>query len=245
MSIKPDFSILPGRDNLDQFEKSYLKKSRSWFSPDVVLLTAPDGIKFVMKDWANSPYFIKQTWCRLAASREIKVYEKLRGMKGIPQLICTLGSYGFVMDWLDARPLPTTKLRDLLGLHFFELLTEIVEEMHSRGVAHGDLRRRNILRGLDGMPKLIDFETAVHFNSGTGKNWLFHAISEIDNITVIKIRARYFPGSVTSEEQQILSAVPWHLACGRFLRKKVYRPLTIKGRRKRLRKLNRKKGQQA
>lgn len=236
MSTKSDGSMLPGRGNLDQFEKSYLKKAASWVGPDVVLLTAPDGVRFVMKDWATRPFLFRSTWCRLAASREIKVYQKLRGMKGVPQLICTLGSHGFVMEWLDARTLPITKMRDLLGLDFFDRLTEIVHEMHSRGVAHGDLRRRNILRGLDGLPKLIDFETAVHANNTPEGGWLFRAISGIDDITVVKIRARYFPDSVTSEERLLLDEVPWHLAWGRFLRKKVYTPFTKKGKRKRARK---------
>lgn len=236
MSINSDRTMLPGRGNLDQFEKSYLKKATSWVGPDVVLLTAPDGVKFVMKDWAQRPLFFRSTWCRLAAGREIKVYEKLRGMEGVPQLICTLGNYGFVMEWLDARTLPVTKMRDLLGLEFFDRLNGTVNEMHRRGVAHGDLRRRNILRGLDGMPKLIDFETAVHADQGADKGWLFRAISNIDNITVLKIRARYFPDSITPEEQQMLDEVPWHLAWGRFARKKIYTPLTKKGHRKRARK---------
>ncbi len=235
MPTIPNCILVPGRDNLDQFEKTYLKKSTSWVGPDVVLLTAPDGVKFVMKDWGARSLLFRGTWCRVAASREIKVYQKLRGMKGVPQLISTLGSHGFVMEWLDARTLPVTKLRDLLGLEFFQDLTETVAEMHSRGVAHGDLRRRNILRGLDGTPKLIDFETAVHAEKSPGGGWLFRAVSTIDNITILKIRARYFPDSVTSEERQLLDEVPWHLAAGRFLRKKIYAPLTKKGYRKRVR----------
>ncbi len=224
--------MLPGRENLDKFEKSYLKKAKTWVSPDVVQLTAPDGVKFVMKDWSTRPFFFRDTWCRIAASREIRVYEKLRGMHGVPQLICTLGHHGFIMEWLDARPLPRTKMRDILGLEFFTHLSRLVDQMHERGVAHGDLRRRNILRGLDGLPRLIDFETAVHASDSADGGHVFKAVCQVDHITVLKIRARYFPDSVTEDERRILSEIPWHLKAGRYLRQNLYAPMTKKGRKR-------------
>src|SRR5690606_244877 len=146
--------------------------------------------------------------------------------------ICTLGQYGFVMEWLDARPLPRTKMRDILGLEFFDHLTALVEEMHKRGVAHGDLRRRNILRGLDGLPKLIDFATAVHSSDTPDGGRVFRAVCEVDHITLLKIRARYFPDSLSEEDRHKLEDVPWHLRLGRYLRQNVYAPLTKKGRRR-------------
>lgn len=220
---------------MGEFEKSYLKKSRTWFSPDVVLLTAPDGVKFVMKDWSARPTPIRQTWCTIAARREIKVYEKLRGMAGVPQLISEL-KFGFIMEWLDARPLPRRKMRDILGLEFFENLEKLVYEMHLRGVAHGDLRRRNILRGVDGYPRLIDFETAVHAGNAPDGGRVFKSLCVIDHITVMKIKARYFPENLTADEQNRLADVPWHLALGRYVRQNLYGPLTKKGRRKRSKK---------
>jgi hypothetical protein len=237
MPADADCTMFPGSDNIDRYEKLYLKKARSWAAPDVVQLTGPDGVKFVMKDWSERPLPFRETWCRVAAKREIRVYEKLRGMAGVPQLICNIGNYGFIMEWLDARPLPRTKMRDLLGLEFFTHLDDIVAEMHKRGVAHGDLRRRNILRGLDGLPKLIDFETAVHSGSGEGGGRMFRAMCNVDRITVVKIRARYFPESITDADRELLDDVPWHLAAGRYVRREIYGRLTKKGRRRRSKKL--------
>ena len=238
MSKATPSNMFPGRDNLEGFEKSYLKKSRTWFGPDVVLLTATDEVKFVMKDWSQRPAVFRKTWCSVAARREIKVYEKLRGMAGVPQLISVL-SQGFIMEWLDARPLPRRKMRDLLGMEFFTELEELVRQMHARGVAHGDLRRRNILRGVDGKPRLIDFETAVTSENIEQPGKVFRSVCEIDYITILKIRARYFPESVSPEEQEKLDQVPWHLATGRYIRQNLYGPLTSKGRRKRRKKRER------
>lgn len=198
----------------------------------MVELIAPDNVRFVMKDWSRRPFPFRHTWCRVAAGREMRVYEKLRGMQGVPQLISRLGALGFVMEWLDARPLPTRKMSDLLGVEFFDKLDDLVAEMHSRGIAHGDLRRRNILRGVDGNPRLIDFETAVSTDDAEEGGRLFRAIAEIDRITVLKIRERYFPESLSEEDYQRLHDVPWHLAAGRFARKNLYGPLTKKGRRR-------------
>jgi len=226
--------ILPGPENLDQFEHVYLKQARSWASPDVVELRAADGARFVMKDWSRRPLIFRLTWCRIAAGREIGVYEKLRGMQGVPQLISRLGKLGFVMEWLDARPLPSRKMKDLLSPEFFDHLDEVVDEMHNRGVAHGDLRRRNILRGLDGQPKLIDFETAVSTAHIHQPGKIFREACKIDKITVTKIRARYFPESLSEAKQALLDDVPWHLSWGRFMRRELYAPLTRKGRRRRM-----------
>lgn len=210
----------------------YLKKATTWVAPDVVELIAPDGVRFVMKDWSSRSLIFRYTWCRVAAAREIRTYEALRGMQGVPQLICRLGSLGFIMEWLDARPLPRSAMADLLGMEFFRKLDEILDEMHRRGVAHGDLRRRNILRGVDGNPKIIDFETAVHAKHSNDGGKLFRAVRDIDRITVLKIRARYFPESLSPEERERLDQVPWHLAAGRVVRKRMYAPFTKKGRRR-------------
>lgn len=223
--------LFPGPETIDQFERSWLKVSRTWFSPDVILLTAPDGVKFVLKDWSGRPWIFRQTWCRVAAWREVRVYERLRGMAGVPQLISRMGDLGFVMEWLDARPLPRTKMRDVLGLEFFRQLDALVRDMHDRGVAHGDLRRRNILRGIDGRPRLIDFETAVVAKGEDGGRF-FRALCGVDHITVLKIQARYFPESLSAEDRAALDSVPWYLAAGRFFRQHVYGKFTKKGRKR-------------
>lgn len=218
--------LLPTRKNLHKFKKQYLKKSRTPFTPDVILLEAPDGARFVMKDWSERPPLVRAVWSRFAAGREASTYKKIQGMTGVPQLIAQLDPYGFVIEWLDARPLPSRKFRDVLGKDFFETLDAILTEMHRRGVAHGDLRRRNILLGIDGKPRIIDFETALR-----GKNPFVRALAKVDRVTVLKIKHRYYPENTTPEELKILKDIPWHLRVGRFLRQTVYGAFSSKKRR--------------
>lgn len=225
--------LIPNRKNLSKFKKQYLKKSRTAFTPDVILLEAPDGARFVLKDWSKRSAFARTVWCRFAACREAKTYELLKGMNGVPQLISRLDSLGFIIEWLDAKPLPSRKFRDVLGNDFFQTLDQILKEMHSRGVAHGDLRRRNILLGIDGKPRVIDFETALR-----GKNPFTRALANVDRITVLKIKTRYYPENTTEEDIKTLQNLPILLRIGRFLRQTVYGFFSSKKNRKSQKKTN-------
>jgi RIO-like serine/threonine protein kinase len=206
-----------------------MKTSARWFSPDVIRLTAPCGVQMVLKDYRRCPKLVRATWGRFVASREASAYQRLEGMKGVPQFIARLDAYAFAVELLDAKPLPRRKYRDQLGLRFFTLLENTVREMHSRGVAHGDLRRHNILIGSDGHPCLIDFETAVSVYHPIPVRFFFRMVREIDYITILKIRSRYFPEQISDADRKVLGRTPWHLKAGRFLRQRVYRPLTRKG----------------
>jgi hypothetical protein len=216
------------RDYIAECGRTYLKKSRTWFTPDVVLLEAEDGSRMVLKDCIDRPWLIRQTWCRVAMAREVAVYRRLEGMNGVPHLISRVDAFGFVMEWLDARPLPRRKNKEMISGHFFSELSTLVKELHARRIAHGDLRRRNILMGTDGSPRVIDFETAVRGSSLGHGGFMFRAIAKIDEITTAKIKGAYYPDELSPEEQALLGDLPWHLLVGRFVRQNIYGPLSPK-----------------
>lgn len=221
---------MPSRENLHLFERTYLKKSRTWVTADVVLLIGPAGEKYVMKDFSGRPAGIRQTWCRFMAAREIEAYRLLQPVDGVPHVIAVLGPECFVMQHMDGQPLPRRKIgRKILSADYFAKLDALIRAMHEAGVAHGDLRRRNVLVSETGEPRLIDFETAWTRGESPLRHRLFDAIARIDRITVLKIKDRYFPGTLTPDEQREHDAVPWHLRVGRFLRQYVYGLLTAKG----------------
>ncbi len=220
-------SPLPTRQNLYLFQQQPLKVSRTPLTPDVILLQAADGTKYVLKDFASRPWLMRIAWCRFAVSRETAAYRALEQVPGIPRLINVISKDVFVMEWLDGEPLPRRKLKEILGEHFFDNLCTMLDEMHKRGVAHGDLRRRNILVGADKSPRILDFETAVLRGRGIRRR-LFEAIARIDRITVIKIKAKYFHDQISPQEEVLLRDLPWHLRVGRFLRQRVYGGLSPK-----------------
>ena len=97
--------------------------------------------------------------------REYLIYRRLTGIEGIPHC------YGFflrrylVLENVEARTMRDTTITDPTSF-FAEMLT-IIESIHERGVAHGDLKRKeNILVTGDSRPCLIDFGVSVFRKPG-------------------------------------------------------------------------------
>ena len=231
MTDIPSKETTPGgawtRETLAACPAQVLKNARSFVQPDIVLYDTPEG-KYVLKDFSRRLAIFRNTWGRFVARREVAAYRRLDGMANVPRVIAVLDPYAFVMDYIDAAPLPASQNRWDVGLEFFDALRAMIAEMHRRGVAHGDLRKRNILITPDRQPCLIDFETAILDKGTRFSGWLFRKIAHVDDITVTKLKCKYFPRRSTAQEKQQLRSIPWHLRLGRFLRKRVYRPVSPK-----------------
>jgi hypothetical protein len=110
---------------------------------------------------------------------------------------------------------------------FFTQLKALVQRMHNCGIAHGDLRRKNVLRTKDNEPYLVDFATAICCRGPFRAllKPLFRMLCRADRFAVLKLQRSYHPSSLGDDEIRLLSHVPWYLAAGRFLRKRLYRRL--------------------
>ncbi len=128
------------------------------YQASVELYQTPFG-DFVVKR-ARGPFF----WRRLgetALRRERGIYERVRGVQGIPLCLGMLDDKHLVLEHIPGdsyRQLQhELRNRDLFFVRLFKTLTE----MHAAGVAHGDLKRKdNLLVGPDERPYLIDFGLA-------------------------------------------------------------------------------------
>jgi predicted Ser/Thr protein kinase len=183
-----------------------------------------EGRRVVVKDFRSRPWPVRRFWGRWVLRREWRPLERLDGIAGIPRLLGWLDDEAFVMEWLDAERLPSEKVEALTPL-FFERLERLVAAMHERGVTHGDLRRKNILVDRDQTPYLIDFATAYCVRPTRRSRRWFERLCEVDRLTVLKLKGYYCPDAMTDEEREHLAHQPWGLRAGRFVRKKVYRPL--------------------
>lgn len=97
--------------------------------------------------------------------REYEIYRRLQGVSGIPRCYGFFLDRHLVLEHVDAQTMRQTTINDRDA--FFQEMFEIVESLHERGVAHGDLKRKdNILVTRDSRPCLIDFGVSVYRKPG-------------------------------------------------------------------------------
>lgn len=92
--------------------------------------------------------------------REYAVYQKLSGFRGSPRCYGLLADRYLVLEYIEATPLRRAVLTDRVA--FFNALFEHINELHARGVAHFDLKKKdNLLVTAMGLPCLIDYGAAI------------------------------------------------------------------------------------
>lgn len=123
-----------------------------------VYLFEKDGRRLIVK---VAPGRWVHGWLqRLMLRREHNIYRRLVGFAGSPRCHGLLNGRYLLLDYVDAASLRNAPLADP-GAYFDTLLLHI-KELHDRGVAHADLKRRDNLLVIDGrLPCLIDFGAAV------------------------------------------------------------------------------------
>jgi len=153
------------------------------------LIDAPFGPVVVKK--AHDTPLVRRVGLR-ALRREAAVYERLRGVPGVPR------SYGLVNGHLVLEHVEGPSLRrqeKQLGdrERFFARLLETLDAMHAAGVAHGDLKRKdNVLVGPGERPYVIDFGIAwcVGPDSPRWRRRVFAVLCQMDYNSWLKLKYR-------------------------------------------------------
>jgi hypothetical protein len=139
---------------------------------------------------------------RKVANHEIRIYEKLQGVEGIPKFLGRVGETGFLHEFI-----PGEDLHSELPLtpEFFEQLRELFAALHARHIAYVDSNKReNILYGADGRPWLIDFQISLENKRGDRDNvvtkWLLKKFVKADWYHYYKHKTRLLPSACTPED---------------------------------------------
>lgn len=128
---------------------------------------------------------------RLMLRREARVYDRLTGFTGAPRCYGLLAGRYLVLDYVDGIPLRATKIADRDS--FFPLLLGFIQELHRRGVAHADLKRKDNLLVVGGRtPCLIDFGAAIVRKPGWRpiNRFLFSLACQFDYNAWVKLKYR-------------------------------------------------------
>ncbi|MCC5874577.1 MAG: hypothetical protein JJU11_00015 [Candidatus Sumerlaeia bacterium] len=206
-----------------------LKKGRGLFQPDLWIVDADDSPR-VWKTWRRKSAIERCLYGRRLARREGDILRRLDDLEGFPRFLSHPDPWTLEMTLLDAEPVPEVKGGGGLVEIYFDRLWGMLTEMHRRGINHGDLRRKNLMRapGDPETPRMLDFTQSFSFQTpvrGIRAVLLREAI-RVDRVTFLKLK-RWYIGreNLGPEEIREMEAIPWHLQFGRFLRKRLYRPL--------------------
>jgi predicted Ser/Thr protein kinase len=118
---------------------------------------------------------------RWTLQREYQAYRRLDDFAGSPRCYGLLRKRYLVLDYIDALPLRQATIIDRPA--FFDALLHHIQELHRRGVAHADLKRKDNLLAIDGRrPCLIDFGAAIVRKPGFAplNHWLYALARRFD-----------------------------------------------------------------
>src|SRR5215471_18795693 len=148
----------PTRDELLAHTPARFRLGRNLTKADIYLWEQ-DGIRLIVKDYAPRPWWVRWILGRAMVGREVRAYQRLAGVPGIPRLIGRIDPFAFAVEFVDGRDLSHFRPGEL-SLDFFDRLLLLVDAVHRAGVAQGDLHHRDVVVGPGARPHLVDFSTA-------------------------------------------------------------------------------------
>ncbi len=177
----------------------------------------------VLRDYSPPRSWYWRLLCRWAVRRELHVHRLLDDLPGIPRLLGVVDQDRYLIEFVDGSPLNNRNQH--LGTGFFDHLEVITRGMHARGVAHGDLRNKNILVGPGQAPFIIDFSTAW-WGTSVWRIPLFVFYKSLDRRRLALSKAKFFPEHFQEQELSQLVKGPFYIRLGRFYRRMVYSMLS-------------------
>ena len=166
----------------------------------VTVFELPSG-PLLVKDVGSMHPLVRWLYGRRVLRREERALRALSGTAGVPRLHGRIDRDALAMEYVAAETLRRRMARPRLA-RACVALGERVAALHERGVVHLDLRqKRNVLVDARGEVVVIDFQSAWVLGHRGWRGWLFRRLATLDELAVLKFRARYMPESLSEEER--------------------------------------------
>lgn len=136
---------------------------------------------------------------------EYRVYHRLEGVEGIPKCYGLLEDRYLVLEYIKAKTLRGNE-PNADGC-FYRALFKLIQDIHARGVAHADLKRKdNILIDDKGKPHIIDFGAASMHHRGLRpiNQYWFRLSKRFDLNAWVKHKYRRQYDRISAEDRQYL-----------------------------------------
>jgi len=132
---------------------------------------------------ANKKNWIFKFFNQYTLKKEYAIYSRLNGVRGVPNCYGLTQDGDLILEYIEG--LSYRKKQEQLADddEFFKSFLDLILEMHGKGVAHGDLKRKdNIIVSNSNKPYLIDFGTAITINSKSNqiKKSIFSFLKKTD-----------------------------------------------------------------
>lgn len=166
-------------------------------------LVEENGMRAVVKDYSSNRFLYRNIIGRFLLWRERKAYRRLKGLKGIPTCYRVIDGLALVIEEIPGRNIEGLENEGGLSEEFFNQLQEVVQKVHSRGLAHCDLKRApNTLLGHDGRPYLVDWSASISKREFRffPLDLIYQRFLQDDLNAITKMKLRHCPQSVSPEE---------------------------------------------
>lgn len=172
---------------------------------DLLLFERGGEPPLIVKDFENKPAWVRMVG-RLMVSREVRAYEKLGSMPGIPRFAGRIDPRAFAIERIEATQLAFAPDRTKDGPGKLRQLREILDRMHRAGVVHLDLRgRENVLLDGQGRIYVVDLASAMWLRPGSWRHRLFFGwLVKMDEAACLKWKTIVEAGPFTDDEQRFI-----------------------------------------
>lgn len=187
----------------EEFEKNSIALVKGRLGKPDLTQVFINGKTLVVKDVKRRSFLVRWTLGLWLIEKEWRIYQRLKGLEGVPQPISRIDRFAFAMEYIPGRPIGRG---EALSASFFCQLEKIMNAVHSRGVLHLDLRHKgNILVSEEGNPYLIDFNSSFSFKvGGLLHRFLFPLLRWVDYGGFLKLKEKASPSSMTPKEAKFL-----------------------------------------
>jgi hypothetical protein len=159
---------------------------------DIVVYRVQDKC-LALKDYSSRPWWLRWILGRWLIARESHAYRCAAGIPGLATFLGRPSPWALATEWIDGQTLREFGTDRPVPPQLLPELRRILDELHARGIALGDLHRSDILIAANGEIRIVDLATAV-CSGRIGSGWLFQHLRRQDKIALARLEAHVAGG---------------------------------------------------